>query len=66
VGVICLTEDDRAGSDQFWNKNGRDLVYTGLNINFMNAFLAQAKMKANGRMCSNLNIRKYKDTILWG
>ena len=66
MGVRFLTEDDRANPDQFWNKNDRDLVYTGLNIKFVKAFLAQSKMKVNGKMCSNSNIRKYKDTILWG
>jgi len=58
VGVRFLTEDDRASPDQFWNKNDRDLVYTGLNIKFVKAFLAHAKMKANGKMCSNSNISK--------
>jgi len=38
-----LTEDDRASPDQFWNKNDRDLVYTGLNIKFVKAFLASTR-----------------------
>ena len=43
-----------------------DLVYSGLNIKFIKAFLAHSKKKKNGKMCSNSNLRKYKDSILWG
>ena len=32
VGVIYLTEEDKTSPDQFWNKNDRDIVYAGLNI----------------------------------
>jgi len=66
VGVRCVTEDDRASPDQFWNKNDRELVYTGLNLKFVKVLLAQSKIKANGKICSNSNIRKYKDAIPWG
>ena len=41
-------------------------MYIGLNVKFIKAFLAQATHKKNGKICSNSNIQKYKDTILWG
>ena len=66
VGVRKITEEEKVDRDQFWNRNDRDLVYSGLNIKFIKAFLANAKMKPNGMMCSNSNIRKYKDALLWG
>ena len=56
VGVRVLTKEEKGDCNQYWNRNDRDLVYSGLNIKFVKAFLAQAKMKANGKMCSNLNI----------
>ena len=64
IGVITVSEDNKADRNLFWHKNDEDLVYSGLNIKFIKAFLAHSKMKANGKMCSNSNLRKYKDAIL--
>ena len=50
----------------FCYKNDEDIVYSGLNIRFVKAFFAHSNIKANGKMCSNSNLRKYKDAILWG
>ena len=66
VGVRFLTDIDKDDLDQHWNKNDRDLIYKGLNVKFIKAFMAHAKKKKNGKICSNSNIRKYKDAILWG
>ena len=66
VGVRTLTDGDIDNLDQHWNKNDRDLIYRGLNVKFIKAFMAHAKKKKNGKICSNSNIRKYKDAILWG
>ena len=66
VGVQVLTEEEKVSIDQHWNRNDRDLVYSGLNVKFIKAFLAHAKTKKNGKICLNSNIRKYKDAILWG
>ena len=66
VGVRVLTPEEKVSIDQHWNKNDRDLIYCGLNVKFIKAFLAHAKKKKNGKICSNSNIRKYKDAILWG
>ena len=40
-------------------------MYSGLNIKFVKALLANSNIKAKGKMCSNSNPRKYKDVILW-
>ena len=66
VGVRVLTEEEKEDPNQFWNRNDHDLVYSSLNIKFIKAFLAERKTKSNGKMCSNSNIHKYKDAILWG
>lgn len=52
--------------DSFHHESEFRLVYTGLNINFIKAFMANSNIKANGRMCYNSNIRMYKDPILRG
>ena len=41
-------------------------MHSGLNINFAKAFIAHLNFKANVNMCSNSNLCKYKDVILWG
>ena len=66
VGMRVLTEEEKGDPNQFWNRNNHDLVYSGLNIKFIKAFLAERKTKSNGKICSNSNICKYKDAILWG
>ena len=66
IGVRVLTEEKKVSIDHHWNKHDRNLVYTGLNVKFVKAFLAQVKKEKNGKLCSNSNIRKYKDAILWG
>ena len=66
VGLRVLNEEEKVRIDHHWNRNDRNLVYIGLNIKFTKVFLAQANKKKNGKVCSNTNIRKYKDTILWG
>ena len=66
VGVRVLNEEEKLSIDHYWRKYDRDLIYSGLNVKFIKAFLAQAKLKKNGKICSNSNIRKYKCAILWG
>ena len=41
-------------------------MYSEFNIKFFKAFLAHSKIKANGKMCSNSNLRNYKNAILCG
>ena len=37
-----------------------------MNVKFVKAFFAYKKIKPNGHYCSNSQLRKYKDSILWG
>jgi hypothetical protein len=48
------------------HKNTKDLVYTGLNVSIILAFLAAKKNKADGMLQSFTNMRKYHDAILYG
>ena len=66
VGVRVLKPEEKVSVDQYWNRNDRDLIHRDLNVKFIKAFLAHAKKKKNSKICSNSNIRKYKDAILWG
>ena len=45
VGVRFLTDADKDNLDQHWNKNDRDLIYQGLNVKFIKAFMSHAKKK---------------------
>ena len=66
IGVRELTDDDKQNQDQFHYKNTHDLVYTGLNVDMVKAFLADRKVKANGKTSSHSQLRKYNDAILHG
>ena len=66
VGVRELSEADHANLDNFHWKNQHDLVYTGMNVHMVKAFLAQKKQKDNGKTSSHVQLRKYHDAILWG
>ena len=66
IGVRKVTDEEKMDCNLFWYKNDEDIVHRGLNIKFVKAFLAHSKIKANGKMCSNSNLRKYKDAIVWG
>ena len=66
VGVRKLTRKELKDPDMFWHNNKFDLVYSGMNVKFVKAFLAMKKIKANGQYSSLVNLHKYKDAIMWG
>jgi len=66
VGVRKLTEEDLSDPDRYFHKNTCDIIYSGLNINMVFAFMANKKCKTNGQTCSHVQIHKYDDAILWG
>jgi hypothetical protein len=66
VGVRDLTLEELSDPNNFHHKNKKDLVCTGLNVEFIKAFLASRKEKGNGKIMGMVNTRKYKDAIVWG
>jgi hypothetical protein len=50
----------------YWWKNKYDLVYEGMNMKIVKAFLANKKQKANGKIGSHVHLQKYNCTILYG
>ena len=66
VGVREVTDQELADPDKFYWKNKHDLIYEGLNVQMVKAFLAEKKVKPNGKMSSHVHCRKYHDAILYG
>eukprot|EP00978_Attheya_sp_CCMP212_P047718 scaffold424288_cov79-Attheya_sp.AAC.1 len=52
--------------DFFYWKNTVDIVYTGINVRFVQAFLADAKNKDGYTIVSHEQLRKFHDAIMWG
>jgi hypothetical protein len=55
-------------ADYFFWKSSDSLIYTGINVSLVEAFLAHNKVKANDNTSSHIHIHlhKYKDaSILW-
>jgi hypothetical protein len=50
----------------FWWKNTIDLIYEGIDVSMVKAFLDFKKQKENGKGSSHIQLRKYNDAILWG
>jgi hypothetical protein len=63
-GVIEVPDEVRLA--KFHHKNTHDLKYAGLNISLIKAFLADKKIKQNGKTSSHTQLRKYNDSILYG
>ena len=71
AGARILTPEEVQNDMLFYhpevrNYNGRDVVYKGLNITMVLAFLGANKCKDNGKMHSDTNMRKHHDAILFG
>jgi hypothetical protein len=66
LGTVELTEEQKQDRRSCHYKNTHDLVYEGMNIEYVKAFLGQTKKKESGKTCSFVNIRKYHDAILFG
>ena len=59
VGVRKLTKKEMKDDDMFWHNSKEDMVYSGMNVKFVKAFLANKKIKLNGQFSSLIN-------IMWG
>ena len=50
IVVRKVKDEEKTDRNLFWYKNDEDTVYSGLNIKFVKDFLANSKIKANGKM----------------
>jgi hypothetical protein len=70
-GTRVLTQEEKEDQVMFHHTNDRDIIYTGLNVSLVLAFLSHKKNKSvrpDGTiiMSSNSDIKKYNDAIKWG
>jgi hypothetical protein len=68
VGVQKVAADDLNDATKYFFSGHftEDLIYAGLNEQFVLHFLVSTKEKENGKLKSVEDIRKYKDAIMWG
>jgi hypothetical protein len=68
VGVRVLSQEELDDLDSFHWKNTVDLVYTGMNVKFIQAFFAHAKRKGGNddKIVSHEQLRKFHDAIMYG
>jgi hypothetical protein len=66
VGVREVSEEVRNDPTRFYYGRKLDLVYKGMNMQFFLHFLLETKRKGNGKYKSLEDLRKYKDSVMWG
>jgi len=66
-GVRDVTEEElKDPSKYYFKKFKKEVIYTGLNVKLVLAFLLETQKKEDGKIKSFDDIRKYKDAIQWG
>jgi hypothetical protein len=65
-GAGALSDDEKKDPVLYHFTNNWDIIYKGLNVNFVLAFLVMKKTKANSEMSSVSDISKYNDAIKFG
>ena len=65
-GVRDLSQAEMQDPDLYHWKNTMDIVYTGINVQFVQAFLAESKNKNGAKIVSHEQLRKFHDAIMWG
>jgi hypothetical protein len=65
-GVRELSEEECCDASKYHHNNKHDLIYTGLNVMAVKAFLSELKRKENGTIVSYSHFRKFYDAILFG
>ena len=62
-----ISDKDLVDSTKFYfNYYKEDLVYKNMNVEMLQFFLVKTEYKADGKIKSINDIRKYKDAIIWG
>lgn len=68
VGVREVPEEEGKDETKYFYdwRYKQDLIYSGLNDQFILHFLVSTKKKEDGKFKSFEDMRKYKDAIMWG
>ena len=66
LAVVDVSEEDQHDESMYFFDGAfkKDLVYTGLNIDYVLKFLMKTKKKQDGKLKSEGDLKKYKDAIL--
>jgi hypothetical protein len=59
-------EDLQDVTRHYFGRFKEDLIYTGMNSEFLKHFLVTVKWKKDGKLKGVDDLRKYKDAIMWG
>ncbi len=65
-GIHSHSGDEKKNPVLYHFTNDWDIIYKGLNVNLVLAFLVMKKTKARGKMSSVSDITKYNDAIKFG
>jgi len=66
IGVRQLTQEEISDRTKYFFNKTEDLIYTGLNVQFLMYFLSSTDKRADGKLKSHEDLRKYRDSVLWG
>ena len=66
IGVRQLPDEEIAETTRYMFGEKEDLIYTGINAQFIVVFLSSTDKRADGKLKSYEDVRKYRDSVLWG
>lgn len=66
IGVREVSEEEQRDRSKYYFGKKQDLVYRGLNVDFVICFLSETNKRGDGKFKSFDDLRKYRDAILWG
>ena len=66
MGVREVTDEEKADRTKFYFNKTQDLIYMGLNVQFLIFFLSSTDKRNDGKLKSYEDLRKYRDSVLWG
>jgi hypothetical protein len=65
-GVRTVTDEMRGDRSKYYFDKKEDLIYSGLNVNFLMYYLASTDKNAAGKLKCKGDVRKYRDAVSWG
>ena len=66
VRIVDTAEYSDKAKFYYDGKYKKDIVYTGFNVKFLVKFWMENKLLKDGKLKSLMDIRKYKDAVMWG
>jgi hypothetical protein len=67
VGVREVSQDELLDETRYYfGRFKEDLIYIGMNSEFLKHFLVKIKWKLDGKLKGVDDLRKYKDAVMWG